>query len=143
MNCEHAKALFLAYHDEDLCEEEAAALKAHLEECATCAADWEAYRLTLNEVSGMFTLKPPEDFTLRVKQTIVKRSRGKFFAENKTIGLSFAVVSFLLILLFLTAYLYLFSARQITVVPSSSNSSSSENSDKPAPDTEKPSSFKK
>lgn len=141
MNCEKAKTLFLAYHDKELGEEETAALKKHLDECAACAAEWEAYRLTLDEVSGMFSLEPPEDFTLRVKQAIGKRSRGKFFAEHKTIGLSFAVISFLLILFFLTAYLYLFSARQITVVPSSSTPSG--DTDIPAPDTEKTSSFKK
>ena len=116
MNCEHVNTLFLAYHDGDLSQEEKTALEDHLKTCATCAADWDAYLLTLNEVSGMFPVAAPDDFALRVKQTIGKRSRGRFFGEERPLGMSFAVVSFVLILLFLMAYYYLFSTREITVL---------------------------
>ena len=116
MNCEDAKGLFLAYRDGDLSETESAAVASHIKECSSCAADWDAYNLTLNEVSGMFSMEAPEDFALKVKQTIGKRSRGRFFAEDRSIGISFAMVSFLLILVFLLAYLYLGSSKKITLL---------------------------
>ncbi len=119
MNCDKVKALFLGYHDGDLSAEETAAIEAHLKDCNTCNADWEAYLITLSEVSGMFSLKAPEDFTQKVKQTIGKRSKGRFFSEDRRLGTSFAIVSLLLILACMLLYLYLSTEREIEVMPSS------------------------
>lgn len=119
MNCEHFKTLFLAYHDGDLSPEEKHALEAHFQECESCASDWDAYLLTLSEVSGMFPVIAPPDFTLRVKQTIGKRSKGRFFAEERSLSMSFAIISFVLIIFFLMAYYYMYSSKQIVVISES------------------------
>ena len=127
MNCEQAKTLFLAYQDDELSPDDKDAFEAHLKQCPACTEELEAYVQTLNEVSGMFPMQAPKDFTLRVKQTIDKRSRGRFFGEERPLGVSFAVVSFVLILLFLMAYFYLFSAKEITVLAPATD---------PVPDTD-------
>ena len=114
MKCEEATALFLSAHDGDLSEEEKRAFEAHLADCETCEADWKAYLLTLDEVSGMYPLAPPEEFTLKVKQAIGRRSKGRFFGEERPVGMSFAIVSFILIVLVLLAYLYISSGREIS-----------------------------
>jgi anti-sigma factor RsiW len=123
MNCDTAKELFLAFHDGDLLETDRKALESHLESCASCASEWEAYRITLGEVSGMFALSPSEGFTQRVKQTIGKRSRGRFFSDQRNLGINFAIVSFVLIVLVLLAYLYISSSREIVLIPPSDDTS--------------------
>ncbi len=133
MNCEHAKTLFLAYQDGDLAPDEKADFEAHLKSCAACSADLDAYIQTLNEVSGMFPMDAPKDFTLRVKQTIDKRSKGRFFGEERPLGMSFAIVSFVLIIFFLMAYYYLFSEREITVLFNQSQKTTTLESDSDTP----------
>ena len=123
MKCDHVTSLFLSVHDQDVSEEEKKAFEAHLESCETCRADWEAYKMTLNEVSGMYPLAPPDEFTLRVKQAIGRRSKGRFFGDERPYSLSFAIVSFVLIVLVLLAYLFISSGKEIFVVfPGEENS---------------------
>lgn len=124
MKCDHAKDLFLSYHDGELTGDELTALEAHLSSCEACAAEWDAYRLTLGEVSGMFRVEPSEDFTQRVKQAIGKRSRGRFFGEQRNLSISFAIVSFLLILVVLLAYLLITSSKRIELLPPSEDHAS-------------------
>ena len=81
----------------------------------------------------MFPMDAPKDFTLRVKQTIDKRSKGRFFGEERPLGMSFAIVSFVLIILFLMAYFYLFSEREITVLSNQSQKTTILESDSDTP----------
>jgi anti-sigma factor RsiW len=129
MKCDHAKSLFLAYHDGDLSEDEHQVLKAHLDECESCASEWRAYKQTLGEVSGMFQITPPNDFAERVKHTIGRRSRGRFFGEQRVLSISFALVSFILILLFLLTYIFVSADREITLVAPSSESKDAQKGD--------------
>lgn len=129
MKCEDVRGLFLAYHDGDLAHDERQALEAHLNECEACVAEWTAYSRTLDEVSGMFQLSAPKDFTERVKHTIGRRSKGRFFGDDRNFSISFAVVSFILILFFLLAYLFLYADRSITLVSPGNDSTSTVNGD--------------
>lgn len=116
MNCEDARDQFLAYHDGDLSREEKAQLEAHFDGCGFCRADWDAYLRTLGEISGMFRVAPMDGFTQKVKRTIGKRSRGRFFPDDRKLGVSFAIVSFLLILLVMLAYLWMVSAKEVELI---------------------------
>jgi hypothetical protein len=60
----------------------------------------------MNELSGLHYVVPEEGFTSRVKKTIDRRSRGRFFGSEPSHSLKFAIVSFILILFFLLAYYY-------------------------------------
>ncbi len=113
MKCEEAKALFLSAHDGDLGAIEKQAFDEHLASCEACQEEWKAYLLTLDEVSGMYPLAPPDEFTQRVKQVIGRRSKGRFFGDERPFSISFAIVSFVLIVLVLLAYLFISSGREI------------------------------
>jgi anti-sigma factor RsiW len=119
MDHDRAKELFTRLHEEDLADQERAALERHLDECEGCRAEWESYRLTIDEVSGLLEALPPEDFTHSVQQKIRKRSRGRFFGEQRPFSIWFAVVSFILILLFILAYLVLTASTEIFIVEKS------------------------
>ena len=116
MKCDEAIGLFLSIHDGDVSETDRQAFNEHLRQCDTCRAEWDAYLLTLNEVSGMYPLAPPDEFTQKVKQVIKRRSRGRFFGEERPFNLSFAIVSFVLIVLVLLAYLFISSDREIMLL---------------------------
>jgi anti-sigma factor RsiW len=116
MKCDHATELFLSVHDGDIDDRERQAFFDHLERCASCRSEWEAYQLTLNEVSGIHAVSPPDQFTQRVKQVIGRRSKGRFFGEERHFSLSFAIVSFVLIVLVMLAYLYISSDREIMLL---------------------------
>ena len=117
MDCEHAKELFIAYHDGDLSDSEKSTLEKHLRECDACRQEWEVYSKTMKEVSGMHRLTPSDDFVSRVKQTIGRRSRGRFFGESTHFGMGFAIVSFILILLVMLAYLFISSGKEVKLLP--------------------------
>ncbi len=131
MKCDTAIDLFLAYQDGDLKGDELRALEEHLASCDSCAAEWAAYQATLGEVSGLFRVEPSDGFTQRVKQTIGKRSRGRFFGEQRNLSISFAIVSFLLILLVLLAYLYISSNREIILLSPEQENGASETTASP------------
>ena len=116
MDCEKAKTLFIDYHDGDLKKDEAKALKAHLSSCDECMQEWQDYQKMMEEVSGLHSLAPSEDFVSKVKQTIDKRSKGRFFGTTSAPGLNFAIISFILILLFLAAYLFISSGSEVEVI---------------------------
>jgi predicted anti-sigma-YlaC factor YlaD len=121
MDCEHAKELFIAYHDGDLSNRERLDLEKHLGECEACRNEWEAYLKTMKGISGLHRLKPSEDFVSRVKQTIGRRSRGRFFGESNQNGMRFAIISFVLILLVLLAYLFISAGSELELLPMKSN----------------------
>ncbi len=116
MDCERAKELFIDYHDGDIGSADRRELEKHLADCAECGKEWDEYLRCVGEVSGMHVLAPSDEFVSRVKKTIGRRSRGRFFGDTKPFSLSFALVSFILILLFLLAYLFLAGGKEIELV---------------------------
>ncbi len=55
--------------------------------------------------------------TLRtVEQKIKRRSKGRFFGEPRSFSTQFAIVSFILILMFMLAYLVMTEVTEITVL---------------------------
>ena len=121
MDCEKAKTLFIDYHDGDMGKGEAKALKAHLESCDECRQEWQDYQKMMEEVSGLHSLAPSEDFVSKVKQTIDKRSKGRFFGTTSASGINFAIISFILILLFLAAYLFISAGSEVEVINTPDN----------------------
>jgi anti-sigma factor RsiW len=116
MDHERARDLFTRYHDGDLGQDERLLLEQHLAECDECREEWDSYRRTIKEISGLFKLAPPADFTRDVEQKIRKRSRGRFFSEPRSFSTQFAMVSFILILLFILAYLVMTAATEIFIL---------------------------
>jgi anti-sigma factor RsiW len=131
MDCKIAKTLFVEYHDGELGAGKMAALEAHLADCKLCKNEWNDYKRTVNEISGMFNLAPPLDFTSRVKQTIGRRSRGRFFSQTTSFPLGFAIVSFVLILMFMLVYLFVAADKdmEITLPPTSDQEASALDTD--------------
>jgi len=117
MKCKVAKTLFFAYQDGDMKSSERRGFEKHLAKCGTCQREWDDYQRTLAEITGMHDLLPPADFVSKVKSTIGKRSKGRFFGESSHPSIVFAVVSFILILLFLLAYLVITHSTEIHVEP--------------------------
>lgn len=116
MNHEQVIDLFTRYHDEDLSEEEQEAFEAHLDSCADCRDQWKSYQLTIGEISGLLQLSVPDDFSATVAHKIKKRSGGRFFNDRQGYSFNFAIVSFILILLFMLAYLVLTSESELTII---------------------------
>lgn len=108
MDCTKAKELFVDYYDGVLEQGECDDLEAHLDGCTSCASDWTTYKKAMSEISGLHHVTPVIGFTSRVKKTIDRRSRGRFFGNEPSYSIKFAVVSFVLILFFLFAYFYIF-----------------------------------
>ncbi|MDJ0764334.1 MAG: zf-HC2 domain-containing protein [Myxococcota bacterium] len=116
MECNQAKTHFIGLYDGDLDEDTRLAVEAHLSTCEHCRLEWREYQQMMAEVSGLRPMAPPENFVSRVKQTIEKRSRGRFFGPAAGFNLSFAIISFILILLFLMAYLFISSSRDVELI---------------------------
>ncbi len=125
MDCKQVKKRFINYHDGDLERGDRAALEKHLATCKTCQAEWDDYKKTMSEVSGLLHLGPSQDFVFRVKKTIDRRSNGRFFGEQSHHSLRFAIVSFILILFFLIAYVFISSNTEIQIVESDKDSGTS------------------
>ncbi len=123
MDCERARTLFLDYHDDDIGDGDRRDLEKHLDDCKACKVEWDDYLKTVGEVSGLLALTPSGDFTSRVKDTIGRRSRGRFFGEERPFSLWFAIISFLLILLVLLGYLFISAGTEIHIVPQKSEDS--------------------
>jgi len=107
MDSDRAREMFSRCRDGDLSADERAAFEAVLEGDAECRREWEEFQRTLDEISGLGRLQPPAGFAEAVEQKIRKRSRGRFFGEQRPGATWFAVISFILILFFILAYLLL------------------------------------
>ncbi len=118
MDCKQAKSVFINYYDGDLEQSERAAFEKHLGDCKVCQAEWDDYQKTMSEISGLHHLGPSEDFVFRVKKTIDRRSKGRFFGEQSHYSLRFAIVSFVLILFFMIAYIFVSSLIEIQIMDS-------------------------
>ncbi len=124
MDHKRVKELFTEYRDRELDEETRTSMGEHLAQCADCTAEWVEFDRTVEEISGLFQMKPPPDLAQSVETRIRRRSRGRFFAEQKTpAGMQFALVSFILVLLFLLAYLVLTATTEITILEGAASDS--------------------
>lgn len=116
MNHDQAKALFSGYHDGDLDEAALKELEVHLSTCSDCQIEWERFSAAVSEISGLLQMSPSVDVSSAVQQKIRRRSRGKFFGKQKSNHTQFALVSFILILLFMMAYLMLTAVNEIIII---------------------------
>ena len=118
MDHQQARELFTSYHDGELSDKQQKALEAHLSSCDECNTEWQSYQKLMTEVSGLMNLSPPKDVVRSVERKIHRRSRGKFFGRSKASNVQFALVSFILILLFMLAYLMLTAVNEIVLLDS-------------------------
>lgn len=116
MDCKRAEALFVDFYDGTLKGADRSELERHLEQCPSCRRSWEIYQQTIREVSGLNVLSDPDEFVKNVQQKINHRSKGRFFNDQAPYTVRFAVVSFLLIFVFLIAYLILALSSDIQLV---------------------------
>ncbi|MCC6748071.1 MAG: zf-HC2 domain-containing protein [Deltaproteobacteria bacterium] len=108
MDHQRANELFSEYLEGELPPEEKQAVEEHLAGCDTCRAELEAFRTTLRGLSGLHTLPPPTDFAHQVEQRIHRRSRGRFFGDDRTLSrIPFEWLSFALIVFVLAMYVLL------------------------------------
>ena len=116
MDCEQARALFTSCNDGDLSGKDLAAFNRHIDECSECSTEWSDFKRTVGEVSGLRLLLPQEDFSNQVVQRIRRRSKGRFFSEKSQNSVRFAVISFILILIFMLAYLFITYGKEIRLI---------------------------
>lgn len=105
MDHERARAGFTGYHDGDLEQADRQALEEHLAGCPECRGEWEDYRRTVGEVSGLRVIPPPDDFDRQVAQELMRRNSGRFPVERTFFGIKVALLSFVLLMLLLLVYL--------------------------------------
>jgi anti-sigma factor RsiW len=118
MDCQQAKELFVDYTDGALAPQSRSDFEAHVAQCPSCRQELDAYSKTLEEMSGLIQLAPNDGFTSRVKKTIGRRSKGRFFGDESSYSLKFAIISFILILVVLLAYTYISEGRNIALIDS-------------------------
>ena len=118
MDHEAAQELFSDYLEGTLAEAERGQLAAHLEGCADCRAELEALRTTLRSLSGLRSLPPPENFVRKVEQRIARRSRGRFFGQERVLmRIPFEWISFVIIILMLAVYMIMLQGQVKKVHP--------------------------
>ena len=105
MDHESARAIFTEYHDGELAESDRRSLEGHLAACADCAAEWDAYRRAVEEVSGLRVIAPSESFARQVALAIELRGKRRTFGGLSLAGVRIAVLSLVLIMILLMAYL--------------------------------------
>jgi anti-sigma factor (TIGR02949 family) len=84
---EEIEALLSDYRDGALSDADRARVKAHLDGCEACRAEYAQLEETLSALSGIKGKKEgaPPELTDRVTETIHRRSAGRFFGR-KTFG---------------------------------------------------------
>jgi len=120
MDHESARAFFTGYHDSELPDGDRRSLEEHLAACPDCAAEWDAYRKAVEEVSGLRVIAPSENFTRRVSMAIEMRGNRRGFGGLSLQGVRLAVLSLVLIMILLMAYLtylLLFSSPEVPKQP--------------------------
>jgi anti-sigma factor RsiW len=106
MDHKAAQDLFSEYIEGELAPDVREALRQHLDGCQPCQTEFLAFRKTVDSVSGLFRLPPPEDFGKKIEVKLRKRSRGRFFGEDQTLlRVPFEWLSFVVIMLLLLLYL--------------------------------------
>ncbi len=98
--------LFSDYLEGELDASTQAQVSEHLKGCEQCRKELETFRQTLDALSGLRTLPPPDNFTRKVQQRIHKRSRGKFFGPERVLQrIPFEWISFVIIIIMLVLYM--------------------------------------
>ena len=105
MDHESARAGFTGYHDGELSDADRRSLEEHLAACAECAAEWDAYRRAVEEVSGLRVLAPSEHFARQVALAIELRAKRRSIGGLSLTGIRIAVLSLVLLMLFVLVYL--------------------------------------
>ena len=121
MEHQKAESFFTGYYENDLNDSDLRWLEKHLESCDECKKGWDQYNRAMNEISGLLNVEPPSDVIESVEKKINKRSRGKFFGRQKTGSIQFSLVSFILVLIFILAYLVLIAVNEIVMLDSVSS----------------------
>lgn len=98
MNCQQAQERFSEFLDKTLNQEEAAAVRSHLDACAECQAEFRDFEKTVASLQSMGEVEPPAGFTDRVMdavvadQAVVRRKKIQIVVLRTAASLAAAVV---------------------------------------------------
>ncbi|MCR4443366.1 MAG: DUF4349 domain-containing protein [Peptococcaceae bacterium] len=70
MDCKHIKSVLSEYLDEALTAEEAALVKAHLDDCPECRDEYEQLRQTVQVLSSLEEVIPPAGFRRELRRQL-------------------------------------------------------------------------
>lgn len=111
MNCKQTEKLFSAYLEDELDVEMVRRLEQHLEKCATCEREWQAFRRTINLVSEMPIIAPSINFGWKLHSRLVQESSVSFWRRLRERLISRPVLVFegiaALLILSMGLYFYL------------------------------------
>jgi anti-sigma factor RsiW len=116
MDCKHVREAFIDYQDEELTAQDRQEFETHINDCDACRAELEEYQKAVNEISSLNLIEPFDGFPSRVKETIEKRSKGRFFGPQNGYSLRFAIISFVLILFLILAYYCISAGFEVTLI---------------------------
>jgi predicted anti-sigma-YlaC factor YlaD len=123
MDHQAAQELFSDYLEGELTEEQRGELIVHLDGCADCREELDSLRQTLRSLSGLRPLPPPDNFARKVQQRIHRKSRGRFFGQDRVLlRIPFEWISFVIIILMLAVYMLLMQS-QVKLRSGASNGS--------------------
>lgn len=106
MDRDQAAALFSDYLDDELDAETRQAFEQALEADEELRKEFRSFRKTVQSLSGLRVTAPPPEFARKVERRIQRRSRGRFFREQKVLmRVPFEWFSFVIILILLVLYM--------------------------------------
>ncbi|MCS6912880.1 MAG: zf-HC2 domain-containing protein [Myxococcales bacterium] len=92
--------------EQTLDEETRQKVQAHLDACAACRSDYEAFQQAMRPLGQLGRVRPPQDLKETVPDLIRRRSQGRFFSSRR--GLKRVPLEWLsLAMLAVVALLYL------------------------------------
>jgi hypothetical protein len=108
---EHSRAndLFVDYQEGTISDTDKTFVEGHLAVCTDCKDEWQKYQQVMSALSGFKQKTPPPDTPDILQGTaskINKRTKGLFF-QKKKFGISYELITVLVLLLFAVAYLAL------------------------------------
>jgi hypothetical protein len=106
---DRANELFTDYQEGTINTSDKTFLEGHLAVCTNCKDEWHKYEKVMTALSGMKQKTPPPetpDILQGTASKINKRTKGLFF-QKKTLGVSYELITILVLLLFGLAYLVL------------------------------------
>lgn len=83
MDHETTRGLFSEHMEGDLPQERAKEVQDHLDSCAECRAEYEAFLSMFRSVRDLGRVEPPRDMEKTIERRIRARSKGKFFSERR------------------------------------------------------------
>lgn len=106
MDREEARAHFSDYLDDELTDELRLAFEQALEADELLRKEFRSFRKTVQSLSGLRMTAPPPEFARKVERRIQRRSRGRFFREQRILmRVPFEWFSFVIILILLVLYM--------------------------------------